>query len=242
MSFSAAGTLASNNSSGLTTLAHTNNATGNVLVVGVKISSTTITVSSITGGGATGWVRVAGPSNDSTRSQEMWIGTVTTTGSQTLTVNFSSSNSGLATDIDCQEFASSLGASAVWAGDTSGFDDQSNASNTSAIWPTLTPSLSAVELYVGQARVVGTHSLSGFSPAGTVDQTDTNGNDYIYVLSVTAATGPTATDADSTTHACQGALLTDGASTTPSGTESATGADASPLIGVADALHLVIVG
>ena len=59
VSFTAAGTLASGSATGLASLAHTNAAVGNVLVLGVKITTTTITVTGVSGGGATGWTRIA---------------------------------------------------------------------------------------------------------------------------------------------------------------------------------------
>jgi hypothetical protein len=208
MTFTAAGTLASNAAAALTTLAHTNVTTGNVLLLGTKVSSAAITVSSVTGGGATGWVKVAGPFVDTgspVRTQELWAGTVTATGAQTITVNFSSSNAGINTDLDVQEFASSLGAGAVWTADVSG--TLTNGASTTVTYPTLAPVMSGTELYVGQSRTSGV-TFSGLT-AGFTGQTDVNGNFYIYGLAVTGSVSPTATVSASVASYASAVLLTD---------------------------------
>lgn len=206
MTYTAAGTLASNAAAGLTTLAHTNNASGNCLVLGMTITSLTITVSSVTGGGANKWVKVAGSSNDGTRSQELWMGTVNATGAQTITVNFSSTNAGLATDLCVQEFSSSLGAAAVWTWDSFGF--LNNGASTTVTWPTLTPRNANTDLYVGHARVPSAGTFSALT-AGFTGQTDVNGNPYIYGLAVTGSVSPTQTDSLSAANACQAVLIRD---------------------------------
>lgn len=206
MTFAAAGTLASNNAAALTTLAHTNNAAGNCLVLAVMLSSLTITVSGISGGGATGWQRIAAPNNDGGRSQEMWMGTVTATGAQTITAAFSASTAGLATDLKAQEFSSSLGTLARWTADTSGW--RTGAASTTQVYPTLAPRLASPELYVTQARLAASGTHSGLT-AGFTEQLDTNGNPYIYGLAVTGPVTPQETTANSVVIACQAALISD---------------------------------
>lgn len=205
MTYAAAGTLASANSSGLTTQAHTNAAIGNCLVLAVMLSSVTITVSSVSGGGATGWQRIAAPNNDGGRTQEMWMGTVTATGAQTITVTFSASTAGLATDLKVQEFSSSLGTLAKWTADTSGW--RTNAASFTQIYPALAPGLVSPELYIGQARIAVAGAHSGMT-AGFTEQIDTNANPYIYG-SVTGPVTPQVTTANSVVSALQAALISD---------------------------------
>jgi hypothetical protein len=217
MTLTAAGTLASNAAAALTTLAHTNNTAGNVLVLGTKISSLTITVSSVTGGGATGWAKVAGPQNDGSRAQELWAGTVSATGAQTITVTWSSSNAGINTDLDCQEFASSLGAGAVWTRDTEGW--VLGATSTTITYPTLAPAITSPELYVGQVRIPSGTGYAGLT-AGFTGQTDSNGNPFIYGLSVTGSVSPSETNATNAISGALAVLLSD--------VTAASGTDTSP--------------
>ena len=222
MTFSAAGTLASNVAAGLTTLAHTNNAAGNCLVLGTKITSSTITVSSVSGGGATGWVRITGPLTDNQsviRTEELWLGTVSSTGAQTITVTFSSSNAGINTDLCCQEFSSSLGGSAVWSKDVSG--TLLNSASTTVTYPTLVPA-SGTRLYAGICRIISGAGWSGLT-SGFTGQTDTNGNRFIYGLSVTASVSPSETNTTNAASATLGALLTDVAAGTAAHAGLATG-------------------
>jgi hypothetical protein len=206
VTISASGTLASNIATGATTLAHTNNAVGNVLILGTKVTSTTITVSTVTGGGATNWVKIAGSNNDGSRSQELWMGTVTTTGAQTITLTFSASVAAIAVDLGAQEFSSSLGTAAIWMAETSSF--LNNGASTTVTWPTLAPHVRASELYVGQARIPSAGTLSGLT-AGFTSQVDANGNPFIYGLDVTASVSPTQTDSSSAANATLAVLITD---------------------------------
>ena len=206
MTFTAAGVLATNAASGLTTLAHTNNTAANVLVVSTKVTSLTITVSSITGGGATSWVRICAPQQDGTRNLEMWMGRVTTTGAQTITVTFSASVTGLAVDLDAQEFSSSLGAGAVWAKDVDGF--RNNTSSTTITFPTLAPTVTTPELYVGMMRIAGGTGFTGIT-GGFTSQNGVNGNPFVYGLAVAGSVSPSETNSTNATSLTLAALITD---------------------------------
>ena len=206
--FLAAGTLASNAATALATLAHTNVAAGNCLILGTKITTTTITVTGVSGGGATGWTRIAGPNNDGTRSQELWMGRVTATGAQTISLTYSGSVSAAAVDLDCQEFSSPLGTAAVWTKDTSGW--LLNSASTTVTYPTLAPARAPTELYAGQSRIPGGLTWSGLT-AGFTGQTDVNGNRFIYGLSVTGSVSPSEVNATNAASGALAALLTDAA-------------------------------
>jgi hypothetical protein len=191
---SAVGQLVANNAPGLTTLAVTPQNTGDVLVVGTKITSGTITVAGISAPGTAGWTRVAGPFVDTAgtvRSHEIWIGTVTAPGATTLTFTWSASNSGLATDLDCQEFT--YGYPATWARDGTQQASQNNAASATISWASLTAAASG-ELWVGTSRVAGGGPYTT-SAAGLVCALDTNSNAFCYNVSVSAgAYSPTITD------------------------------------------------
>ena len=162
--------------------------TGDLLILAVKVSSTTIVVSSVSGGGVGSWSRVAGPyTGYSDDDQEIWAGTVTSTGSATVTVAFSATVTGINVELAAQEF-SGPGAGTVWGVDTDG--GIANLSSTTVTFPALAPAGSG-ELYFGYAPVANTGAAgttSGFSYATT-----SNGNVVAYDTNVAAAVQPSAT-------------------------------------------------
>jgi hypothetical protein len=162
---------------------------GDLLTLAVKVSSTSITAAAISGGGVSTWTRAEGPyTGYGGHDLEIWTGTVSTTGSSTITVSYSGAVTSLTIGLAAQEFTASSGSGTVWALDTGGAI--SNASSTTATFPKLTPGGTG-ELYVGYDAVAETGSAgttAGFSYATTSDADvaafDTN---------VSSAVQPTAT-------------------------------------------------
>lgn len=134
---------------------------GNLLVVWGEVNSATIHYTTLSGGGVTTWTHLLGPfvGTSGTYSMDMWAGVVTATGSATVTAAASGSLSGLQTALIAQEFTL-WSSAAIWTVDTTG--SQSNASSTTASFPSLTP-VQGGELYVGQAY--SPTGLSGTAPA-----------------------------------------------------------------------------
>jgi hypothetical protein len=109
-----------------------------------------------------------------------WIGKVTSTGADTVTVTFASSMGGGNSRFDAREFSSTSGNAFL---DTSG---TVNGTGT-ASWATLTPAGSG-ELYWGWCENSG--SATGGSTSGFVYEPDAHANGAGYCLSVSAAYTP----------------------------------------------------
>ncbi len=148
------------------------------MVVTAEPGATTPTLTSISGGGVGTWtkgVQFAGTTE--ARDVEIWYGTVTTTGSATITFNWSSAlPGGQTSDYSAQEFTAGLGAGAVWTLDASGHSDNT-AGNTTVTYPPLTPSASG-ELYYGFADMPSTPSAG--STTGFTYGPTANGNQVAY--------------------------------------------------------------
>lgn len=243
MAITVVGNLDSATGTALTTLTLTAAAAvGDVRVLVTVLGSSTINVSSISGGNATTWTRVMGPTNDTNASikrHEIWIGTVAngnTSGHETITITWASSTAGLATDLDCRTFSNSDTAT-TWARDGSQSGLNNNASAATITYPSLTAA-GAGELYVGHSRTpsggsYGTPTGGGFT---WVTATDANGNPYIYSVSAGSGTvAPTQSTTASVSHAI-GVLLIASAATThalaATGLASSTGSFGTGLLPV----------
>ena len=184
----AVGTLVDGAGDGVATLAVSAQHVGDLLVLVVKADSTSVTATSMSGGGVGTWTRAEGPyAGYSGHDLEIWTGTVTTTGASTVTVSFSASVTSVYTGLAAQEFSASSGTSTVWGIDTKA--GISNASSTAVAFPALTPTGTG-ELYfsymaVAQSGSAGT--TSGFTYTVTAD-----GDVASYDTSVSAAVAPTA--------------------------------------------------
>ena len=154
---------------------------GDALVMVVKISSSTVTVSSVSGGGAS-WVKVEAFAGTSGKDVELWLGSVTTPGSQTVSVTYSGSVSSDDVELAAQEFTAGLGAATVWSKDSAG--GQLNSSV--AAFPSLTAATSG-ELYFGYIRGSGT--FSGSSPGWTYVGTS-DGNEVTFDPAVSGVVAP----------------------------------------------------
>ena len=219
----AVGGLPNTDSTGNTSVSVAPTAVGNAIVLSVKVSSSSISVSSVSGGGVTTWSKLEAYSSYSGHDLELWLGTVTTTGTAPINVTFSGSVSSIDVELTAQQFASGYGSGAVWAKDTA--SGQSNSSSTTVTFPSLTPA-GASELYAGYASVSntgGAGSTSGYTYDSTLA-----GNLFIYNPSVSATTSPTGTASPASTSGAVGALIT---ASEPSYTTPPTVTGVSPVSG-----------
>ncbi len=218
---SAVGSLAKNSGSGTTTLSVTPQHVGDAFVLSTMVVNSGVTVSSVSGGGAT-WSKLTNMSSTSGGiEEELWLGTITTTGSSTITVTYSSSVSGDSSELNAQEFESSTGTSTTWAKDVAGTSNNTTSSTTVA-FPSLTPTGTA-ELYAGFANVANTGG-SGSNSGFTYDLSEYY-NPFIFNPSISATVAPSATQSPAGTSEAIGALITatgSGGSCT-TGTASGTG-------------------
>jgi hypothetical protein len=147
------------------------NAIGDCMVLGViNEGASGVQVASVSGGGCTDWHRIAGVFRDTAgtpNNTEIWLGTVSTTGSTTVSVTYSSSPGSVFCEMTCQSFHCSQ-AGLAWQADTTG--QQNNASSGTITWPNLAANF-APEIYVGYAAAPNAIALSspnlGFTPSLT---------------------------------------------------------------------------
>ena len=175
---------------------------GDALVLSVKVSSATATVTSVTGGGVTSWTKLVSFQDNTSHDVELWLGTVSATGTSSITVGFSASVSSSNVELTAQEFTAGLGPSTLWTKDVAA--GQNNASSTTIAFPPLTPT-GAGELYAGYSRSPGEEyagSTSGFTYHQTAD-----GNMVLFDPSVSSAVAPTATQSPAGISAAVGALI-----------------------------------
>ncbi len=200
---SALGSLADSTGSGTTTVSVSPVTVGDALVLSVKVSSASISVSSVTGGGVGSWSKLEAYNGYSGHDLELWMGKVTATGSGTVTVSFSGSVSGINTELTAQEYTAGFGPATVWAKDTA--SGQSNASSTTISFPSLTPAGSS-ELYAGLASA-STTAKAGTTSGYTYDVT-TGANLFLYNPNVSSASAPTGVASPAGTSGAVGALIT----------------------------------
>ena len=198
----AVGSFTDNNGTGVTTLSVSPSTVGDALALSIKVSSSSISVSSISGGGVSSWSKLEGYTGYSGHDLELWMGKVTTTGSSTVTVTFSGSVSSTGVELVSQEFASGYGSATVWAKDTA--SGQSNSSSTTVSFPSLTPAGSG-ELYAGYASVSNTGEAG--STSGYTYDTTLDGNLFIFNPDVSSNSAPTGLVSPASTSGTVGALI-----------------------------------
>ena len=171
-----------------TTLAVSPQLVGDLMTLAIKVCSSTITVSSVSGGGVTSWARAVGPYAAYKHTDvEIWTGVVSASGSSTITVGFSASVRSVYTGLAAREFSASTGTSTTWAIDTGA--GISNASSSTVTFPDLSPS-GMGELYFGYGAAANTGSAGttpGFTYATTADA-----DVVTYDTDVSAAVQPSA--------------------------------------------------
>ncbi len=200
----AVGTLANKAGNGTTTLAVSPQHLGDLLVLVVKVASTTVTATTVTGGGVGTWTRAEGPyTGYAGNDLEIWTGVVTATGASTITVAYSASVTAIYTGLASEEFSSSSGSSTTWSVDTAA--GISNPSSTTVTLPKLTPTGTG-ELYFGYGAVANTGAAgttSGFTYSTTADADVSAWN-----TNVSSALQPTATQAPAGVSGAAAVLLT----------------------------------
>lgn len=174
---------------------------GDAMVFGAVVDGTGRNISTITGGGCANsgsgtygaWTRVGSPvqftsPNVATQSMEFWLGTVTTTGSSTITVTFTSAGS-TNTALCCQEMTSGGRSATIWSADGTVASTNNSTASTTITYPSRTPS-AINRAYIGLGYAGGTGSTSG-ATAGYTVQLDQNNNPFIYNPSVSTVQTPT---------------------------------------------------
>ncbi|HTZ08842.1 MAG TPA: IPT/TIG domain-containing protein, partial [Acidimicrobiales bacterium] len=204
----AVGSLANASGEGTTTLADSPQRTGDLVVLALKTSSSTVTASTVSGGGVGSWRRIEGPyTGYAGNDMELWAGTVTSSGPSTVSVAFSASVTSLYTGIAAQEFSAT-----GWSLDTGG--GIVNASSTAAAFPKLTPSATN-ELYFGYDEIAQSGSAgtsAGFSYATTADA-----DVVAYDTTVSAAVQPSAAETPAGTSGGVAVLIAASGSSTTAG-------------------------
>ena len=195
------GTQQTGDSNGDATIAVNPQHVGDAIVLGVELMSSSVTVSSISGGGST-WRKLTSNSTGGV-DNEFWLGTVATTGSSTITVTYSGSVSSDWIELSAQEYSNGFGASASWTTDTAGVTNTTSSSTTVAL-PSLSPSGSG-ELYVGMAFVSNTGAAG--STSGFTYDLMPGSNIFAYNPNVSSSVSPTATQSPSGTYNSIAVLL-----------------------------------
>lgn len=188
-----------NSGTSVTTISDSPASVGNLLVL-FSHSTNNVTITGVSGGGVTNWTKVTSNTGITGGNDEMWRGAVTTTGSGTITVTYSSAAG--TNDINAAEF--SMGStSGTWAVDTSGTTNNSSATIN---YPSLTPAASS-ELYVGYAW--GANTMSAGSTSGYTYLSTSLSKYIAYNTSTTngSAQQPTATQNTSGNYNSIAALI-----------------------------------
>lgn len=181
---------------------------GNEIVLTTQIPTGGVTVTGISGGGVSSWTKAtANNGNGTVNRVEMWIGTVSSTGSSTITVTYSSAPG--ANEITATEFtAAGVNASTSWGVVNAG--SQLNTSSSSTVtFPNLL-AVNGFELYVGYGQAQNPPATAGSTTGFNYIQTSTQHNILTYNTSTTANTSyqPTANQNSAGQSNTVGAILT----------------------------------
>lgn len=165
---------------------------GDEIVLTTAIPTSGVTVNSISGGGVSSWTKVVANSGNSSVSRvEMWVGTVTATGSSTITVTYSGSPG--TEEITATEYtAAGVNSATNW-----GIDASASNLNTTASTTVTFPSINSTnsdELYVGYAQVQNPPATAGSTANFNYIVTGIQHNVLAYDLSTNASSNyqPTA--------------------------------------------------
>ncbi len=199
----AVGTFDDANGTGQAALPVTAATVGDSFVLGVTVLSPTVTVSSVSGGGVSTWTNLSS-GTDGSRDTELWLGTITAAGPQTITVAYSGPVTAVGVDLMAQEYSSGLGPSSVWTKDVGGSSDDTTPS-TAVAYPSLTPA-GPNELYVGWADA-DTSGVAGSTLGFTYDLAPTGNDIFCFDGDVSATSAPTAGQNGAGTALAAGALV-----------------------------------
>ena len=204
MGISAVGSLDSAAANGLTTLSLTAVAAVGDLRVLHLLNTGAVTVVSVTGGNVTTWTKVhsnTAPANATVYNDEIWIGSVTSSGSTS--VSFTWSGTQMIVLAECLTFHSS--SPCTWLVEPGQHVSTGQFSSTTITFAALTASQSG-ELYCGFSQL-NTKSTYG-NPAGGTTQVSADNDPIIYLLNVTAGgVTPTVTATTPTTGQVAGILI-----------------------------------
>lgn len=195
---------------------------GDLMVFFESTPSSTIKVSTVSGGGAdgTGWQQITTGSLNGSEIVQMFWARVGTTGSQTVTVTFSADATGLFPQYDVQMFTAGLGSATTWTVDNSGTTSGTSASPS---FPTLSATGTG-ELYVGYVAVQNAAS-AGSTTGGWVWQTDSYADELVYNLSVGSGsvTPPAASQTSGTWESIAALFVAGSGTVAKSGPDTGTG-------------------
>ncbi len=201
------------------TLSDAPQADGDLLMLAVSIPSTSVTVSSVSGGGVSSWSNATSYTDSTVGYRtEIWEGTVTGAGAGTITVNYSSTPGG-GCELAAQEFSAGVGAG--WSVVATGH--AVNSSSTTVTFPSLTATQTGQMYwgYMGAERVGAAGSYPGFSYVPTGYQ---NVIGYDTDLAEGTVYTPTASQSPAGTSLGSAVIIsvTDGNALTVNGAETIT--------------------
>ena len=189
------------------TLTISPSAVGDEVILTTQIPNSGVTVSSISGGGVSTWTRAAYNNGNGTVNRvELWVGTVTTVGSSTITVTYSAAPG--SEEVTATEFtAAGVNSATTWGIDTTGA--QINTSSATVTFPNLN-AISSDELYFGYGQVQNPPASAGSTLGFNYIVTSTQHNIITYDSSTNANTSyqPTANQYSAGDSNTIGAILT----------------------------------
>ncbi len=216
----------------LATLSDSPHAIGNLVLLSVGIRSGSATVSGVSGGGVSSWSNATSytDATDGPRT-EIWEGTVTSTGSNTITITYSSAP-GDYTELTAQEFSAGIGA--TWNVAASGH--ALNSPSSTVTFPSLTASASS-QMYWGY---MWTHSAANSGSTAGFRYVLTAGGDVVaYDSNLTSGSNytPTATQAGGTFSTGTGVIVTvsNGTALTVNGAETISNTNSTAALQVQNA-------
>lgn len=205
------GTAATSGGTGTTTLAVSPTAVGDVLLLATNLTSTSLSVASVAGGGVTTWARVANSFVGSGSTIDMWMGIVTTSGSSTITITGSASLASTTVRLISQQFTSTLGSGTQWALAISSAG-VTNTSSATVTYPSVIPT-GTNQVYVGYAETA-TVALTSGATAGYTVQLDNGNNPLIYGPNAATVQSPTSVQTSAGVSSAIGVMITAGEPTT----------------------------
>jgi hypothetical protein len=201
----ATGAAATSGGTGTTTLPVSPTAVGDVLILASNLTSTSLSISSVAGGGVTTWTRIAGNFVGTTNTLSIWLGVVTTAGAATITVTPSGSIAAVAHRLIAQQFTSAGGAGTTWSVDVAG-TGRNNSSSTTVTYPTVVPGGSN-RAYIGYGQLTSVGLTTGATSGYTV-LLDNGSHQMIYSNTVAGSQSPTALQTSAGVSSTLGVTIT----------------------------------
>lgn len=189
---------------------------GDAMVLYCLTNGTTNNISTVSGGGCPNsgsgtvgaWARVMGPTNltaNGSERAEMWLGVVTTTGSSTLTLAWTTAISTTGRTFGVKQLSAG-GRGTTWTADGTGGISNNSGTPTTVVFPSLTPT-GPNRCYIGYAYVGNSGTGSG-QTAGYTEVLDGNANILLYSPSVAnSVQSPTAIQSPNSSSDVCGVLI-----------------------------------